>query len=88
MLLDSTIQERIDATIVEAVKNAPPTLSVEEQREKNQAAIDMLHKWDEEDETDDPEELARREAEWQEFKRGMNENSLSGRIIYPAQDYP
>jgi hypothetical protein len=88
MLFDSTIQERIDATIVEAVKNAPPTLSVEEQREKNQAAIDMLHKWDEEDETDDPEELARREAEWQEFKRGMNENSLSGRIIYPAQDYP
>ena len=85
---EQTIQERIDAMIAEAVKNAPPPLSMEEQRKKNQAAIEMLHRWNEEDKTDDPEELARREADWQEFKKGMNENSLSGRIIYPAQDYP
>ena len=55
---------------------------------KIKAAIEMLHRWNEEDKTDDPEELARREADWQEFKKGINENSLSGRIIYPAQDYP
>ena len=83
-----TIQERINAMIVEAVKNAPPPLSVEEQRKKNQVAREMLRAWREEDATDDPEELARREADWQEFKKGMNENSLSGRIIYPAEDYP
>ena len=78
-----TLQERIDAMIAEAVKNAPPPLSVEEQRKKNRAAIEMLDQWDEEDKTDDPEEIARRVAEWEEFKRGMNENHSSGRIIYP-----
>lgn len=84
----AALQEYIDTLIVEAAKKRPLPLSPEEQRKKNQAAIEMLHRWDEEDKTDDTEELARREAEWQEFKKGMNENSLSGRIIYPAQDYP
>ena len=83
-----TTQERIDTVIAEAIKNAPPPLSVEEQRQKNQAAIEVLRQWDEEDATGDPEELARREADWREFKKGMNENSLSGQIIYPAEDYP
>ena len=78
-----TLQDRIDTIIAEAVKNAPPSLSVEEQRKKNQAAIEMLDQWDEEDKTDDPEEIARRVAEWEEFKKGMNENHSSGRIIYP-----
>lgn len=78
-----TLQERIDTMIATAVKNAPPALSVEEQREKNQAAIKMLDQWDEEDKTDDPEEIARRVAEWEEFKKGMNENHSSGRIVYP-----
>ena len=78
-----TLQERIDTMIAEAVKNAPPSLSVEEQRKKNQAAIEMLNQWDEEDKTDDPEEIARRVADWEEFKKGMNENHSSGRIIYP-----
>jgi hypothetical protein len=83
-----TLQEQIDTMIAEAIKRRAPSLSAKEQRKKNQAAIEMLDRWDEEDKTDDPEELARREAEWQEFKNGINENSLSGRIIYPAQDYP
>ncbi len=82
------LQEYIDTLIAEAAKKRPPPLSPKEQRKKNQAAIEMFHRWDEEDKTDDPEELARREADWQEFKKGMNENSLSGRIIYPVQDYP
>ena len=80
---EPTIQERIDAMIVEAVKNAPPPLSVEEQRKKNQAAIEMLHRWDEEDKTDDPEEIARRQAELDEFKAAMNESHTSNRVIYP-----
>ena len=69
--------------IAEAVKNAPPSLSVEEQRKKNQAAIEMLNQWDEEDKTDDPEEIARRQAELDEFKAAMNESHSSSRIIYP-----
>ena len=80
---EPTIQERIDAMIAEAVKNAPPSLSVEDQRKKNQAVIEMLDQWDEEDKTDDPEEIARRVAEWEEFRKGMNENHSSGRMIYP-----
>ena len=78
-----TLQERIDAMIAEAVKNAPPPLSVEEQRKKNQAAIEMLRRWDEEDKTDDPEEILRRQAELDEFKAAMNESHTSNRVIYP-----
>ncbi len=56
----------------------------EEQRRKNQAAIDMLNEWDREDATDNPEEIARRQAEWEEFKTGMNAaHSSSKRVIYP-----
>ena len=57
----------IDAMIAEAVKTAPPPLSVEEQRKKNQAAIDLLDKWREEDTTDDPEQIAKSLVEWEEF---------------------
>lgn len=84
---DLAIQERINAMIAEAVKNAPLALSAEEQREKNQAALATLRQRDE-DTTDRLEELVRREADWQEFKEGINENSLSGRTICPAEDYP
>ena len=48
----------------------------------------MLKQRREENATDDPKELARGEADWQEFKKSINEKSLSGRIIYPAEDYP
>ncbi len=78
-----TLQQRIDSMIAEAVKRRSPPLSPEEQRKKNQAAIDLLNQWDEEDKTDDPEEITRRQAEWEEFKKGMNESHTSNRIIYP-----
>lgn len=81
----ATLPDYIEKLIAEAVKRQPlpPLLSPEEQRKKNQAAIDMLNEWDEEDKTDDPEEIARRQAEWEAFKKGMNENHSSNRIIYP-----
>jgi len=61
-----------------------PQVTNEAQRVKNQAALDMLSAWDKEDETDDPAEVARREAEWEQFKTGMNAaHSSSGRVIYP-----
>ncbi len=79
----AALQEYINTLIAEAVKRRPPPLSPEEQRKKNQAAIEMLREWREEDATDDPEEIAKSMAEWEEFKKGMNENHSSGRIIYP-----
>jgi hypothetical protein len=78
-----TLQERIDAMVAEAVKRRPPPLSAEAQREKNQAAIDMLRQWREEDATDDPEEIAKSLAEWEEFKKSMNENHSSNRVLFP-----
>ncbi len=77
------MQEQIDSMIAEAVRRQPPQLSPEERHRKNQAALAVLRQWDEEDKTDDPEEIARRQAEWEEFKKGMNENHTSNRIIYP-----
>ena len=81
--VDPTIQDRIDAMIAEGVKNAPPPLSVEEQRKKNQAAIEVLRQWREEDKTDDTEEIAQRQAELDEFMAAMNESHTSNRVIYP-----
>ena len=80
---DPTIQERIDAMIAEAVKSAPPPLSVEEQRKKNQAAIEVLRQWREEDKTDDPKVIAQRQAELDEFMAAMNESHTSNRVIFP-----
>lgn len=60
-----------------------PSVYSNAQRQKNQAAIDMLEEWDEEDKTDDPEEIARRRAEWEEFKKGMNAAPTSNRVMYP-----
>ena len=80
---EPTIQERINAMIAEAVKNAPPPLSAEEQRKKNQAARELLRAWREEDATDDPEQIAQSEAEWEELKKSMNENHSSNRVLFP-----
>ena len=49
----------------------------------DQATLDLLAKWDAEDATDDPAEIARRQGEWEEFSKSMNENSISGRLVYP-----
>ena len=80
---ESTIQDRIDAMIAEGIKNAPPPLSVEEQRKKNQMAREMLRAWREEDATDDPEQIAQSETEWEEFKKSMNESHSSNRVLFP-----
>jgi hypothetical protein len=48
----------------------------------NLAGLDLLAQWDNEDQTNDPAEIERRRRVWEEFKRSMNENSLSGRMVY------
>lgn len=57
-------------------------------RVRDQATLDLLARWDEEDATDDPAEIARRRQEVQEFKEAMNRNRLemegpAARKVYP-----
>ena len=42
----------------------------------DQATLDLLAKWEAEDATDDPEELARREREAEEFMQNLARNRL------------
>ncbi len=77
------VSDYLEKMIEETVKPEPHVVYSQEQLAKNQAALIMLEEWDREDETDDPQEVARRQAEWEEFKKGMNENHTSDRVIYP-----
>jgi len=43
---------------------------------RDQATIDLIERWEAQDKTDDPEELARRQQELDEFKAAMNRNRL------------
>jgi len=49
----------------------------------DQATLDLIAKWDAEDATADPAELARRRRQWEEFRKSLNDNSISGRPVYP-----
>ena len=46
------------------------------QQEAALASIEILNKWERDNATDDPEEIARRQIEFEEFKAGMNRNRL------------
>ena len=73
----------LEKTIEGIVVPNPATDRPQTQLAKNQAALAMLEEWDREDETDDPKEIARRQAEWAEFKKGMNESRTSNRVLFP-----
>ena len=78
-----TVPDYVKTVLKEQAKSPDPITERQAQLEKNRAAIAMLDEWDREDATDDPEEIARRQAEWEEFKKAMNESHTSNRIIYP-----
>ncbi len=50
---------------------------------RDQATLDLLAKWKAEGDAISPAEVKLAEKEWDEFRKSMNENSLSGRPIYP-----
>ncbi len=50
----------------------PPAIEKPELNEKQKAAIALMQACRQEDETDDPEELAERDRELEEFKANMN----------------
>ena len=77
------VSDYLEKMIEETVKPGPRVVYSQEQLEKNQAALAMLRQWQEEDKTDDPEEVARRQVELDEFKQGMNESHTSSRILFP-----
>lgn len=45
----------------------------------------LFAQWDEEDATDDPNEIAARNEEWEELKHNMNANrrAVGARILFP-----
>ena len=50
--------------------------------DRAKALQSLFDQWAAEDATDDPQELARREAEWGELRRALNENRTSGRKLF------
>ena len=57
--------------VIQTVKQLLP---IKQPDQKNLALIRLLEQWRREDETDDPEELERAEAELQELKAALNAN--------------
>ncbi|HET6250443.1 MAG TPA: hypothetical protein VFE47_22335 [Tepidisphaeraceae bacterium] len=47
------------------------------------ALSEMFAQWDREDATDDPAEIAARQAEWEELKKNLNANRGSQRKLFP-----
>ena len=46
------------------------------QKKLNQPTLELLRKWEQEDATDDPQEIARRQREGEEFMRNLAQNRL------------
>ena len=57
-------------------------------RKVDQATIDLLDRWEREQATDDPEEIARRQREAEEFMEGMNRNRLEMEGPLSSKVYP
>jgi hypothetical protein len=47
------------------------------------AGVALLRSWEEEDSTQDPEEIARRQRDWDAFREAMNRSHSSNRILFP-----
>ena len=60
------------------VTHLPP----EEPRDRT---LELFAQWEAEDATEDPEEIARRNREWEEFKANMNatRTAAGARLLYP-----
>ena len=70
-----------EEVVTEAVKRLLP-LPVDQ---RNLNLVELLEQWREEDATDDEEELARRDQEWEEHKTNMNKNraATGERPLFP-----
>ena len=77
--------ERIRAWITTPAAPPDPAEGTAELTDKQKGLLALLASWKEEDHTDDPEELARRDREITEFKNNMNQwRAEEGRgPVYP-----
>ena len=74
---DQLVEQLIDAALPQPSGKKP-----------NQSSIDLLNAWEVQTATDDPDEIARRLAEFEEFKRELNQTRLmtdgpDARIPFP-----
>lgn len=52
-----------------------------EQRERNQAALEMLRRWQEEDAARTPEEIRELDEQWERFKKSVNDDRRGYREV-------
>jgi len=64
-----------DTFVTQLIVKHLPTTAID------QATIDLLNQWSQEDKTDDPAEIQRRREQFTDFAKSLNESS--GRVIYP-----
>jgi hypothetical protein len=62
-----------DQLVEQLIREAVP----KPQRKPSQATLELFDEWEREDATDDPQEIARRQAEFEEFRREMNATRLA-----------
>ncbi len=65
-------EELVRQTVKQMLPSAETAAPVVDSKTQN--LIDLLESWRREDATDDPEELDRREREWEELKANLNAN--------------
>jgi hypothetical protein len=63
---DQLVEQLIDAVLPKDTGEKP-----------NQSSIDILNEWEAQTATDDREEIARRQEEFEEFKRELNQSRLA-----------
>jgi hypothetical protein len=74
---DQLVEQLIDAALPKKTESKP-----------NQSSIDILDQWETETATSDPEEIAKRQIEFEEFKAELNRTRLmtdgpDARIPFP-----
>jgi DNA-directed RNA polymerase specialized sigma24 family protein len=81
--LDDTLRALADAEGVSVEQYLRRLISQALKGRSKQAAVGLLQDWESEDATTDPDELARREHDWKEFREAMNRSHSSHRVLYP-----
>jgi len=58
-------------------------LSLPDATRSTETIFERLDQWNQEDDTDDPAEIARRQQDFEQFKEAINASHSSDRKIYP-----
>ena len=89
------VEKQVASGFYRTVSDYVQTLIQEDQERKRQthnqskiSLIELLDEWDIEDATDDPQELARREQEWETLKQNLNANrcATGERLLFPCEN--